>query len=282
MVLGAIRRWLKGSGVGRFLRFYYILNIAAICTYVFARKLAYRSMPSRELDNMSEWEKSAFSSLAILLAVKAVRTLTMDAFMSDVFMFSKSVILFMAWNLEPRLFAWYLILFSVLFLMVPQPFFEGPEDIVYLTPATFDTLIKRKGLPKKDPPDTGGEKVRWLVEFYANWSPPCVHLDPVFAALSVQYTTETLQFGKMDLGRWPLIAKEFNIHTGGTSKQLPTLILFEGGLEVGRIPHRFSDGSIAKGRYRKADIIKAFDLDHKNPVPASNSKNGKNERKKNK
>ena len=38
---------------------------------------------------------------------------------------------------------------------------------------------------------------------------------------------------------------------GGTSKQLPTLIMFENGLETARIPHVYSDGSVAKGRYRR-------------------------------
>jgi hypothetical protein len=30
-----------------------------------------------------------------------------------------------------------------------------------------------------------------------------------------RYSSENLQFAKMDLGRWPRIAKEFNINIGG-------------------------------------------------------------------
>jgi hypothetical protein len=41
------------------------------------------------------------------------------------------------------------------------------------------------------------------------------------------------------------------VSLSGTSKQLPTLIMYENGRECARIPHIFADGSVAKGRYRK-------------------------------
>lgn len=247
---------LKTSGVLRFTHAYYVLNFLAIGTYYFARQAALTDGGIHEVvrENLLEWEKSSFSSLAILVAVKSVRSLTMDAFLSEAFMYTKSVILLMALYIDWRLFTWYCILMTVLFLMLPQPMYEGPEDIVYLTPATFDDHVK-------DGKDTA-KGCKWMVEFYAVWSPPCVHLEPIFAQMSVKYSSPTFQFAKMDLGRWPRIAKEFGISTSGTSKQLPTMILFEDGKEIGRIPHVFSDGSVARGRYRKADVIKAFDLDH--------------------
>ena len=44
---------------------------------------------------------------------------------------------------------------AVLFLMVVQPMYEGPEDIVYLTPASFDDHVVD---------GKGGEKgAKWLV-----------------------------------------------------------------------------------------------------------------------
>jgi len=240
------------------MRAYYILNMATVLTYFVARDVAlFRGGMARAVrDNMIEWERNAFSSLGVLLAIKGVRTLTLDSFISDFFMYTKSVILMTSMYLDIRLFVWYLILMTILFLMVPQPFYEGPEDITYLTPATYDELVVAGKMEGAD------KKARWLVEFYATWSPPCVHLEPIFAQLSVKYASSKLQFAKMDLGRWPRIAKEFNIHTGGSSKQLPTLIMFENGKEIGRIPHVFADGSVAKGRYRKTDIIKAFDLEN--------------------
>lgn len=68
---------------------------------------------------------------------------------------------------------------------------------------------------------------------------------------------DDVQFAKMDLGRWPRIAKELNVSLSGTSKQLPTLIMYENGRECARIPHIFADGSVAKGRYRKVRSVPA-------------------------
>jgi len=255
-------QWLKSTGVGRFIRIYYLLNALAIATYLFARRISLLGVDVTKGEYIQDWEKNAFSSLGILVLVKSVRTLTVDAFVSDVFMYGKSTILLMTFFMDIRLFSWYLILFGILFLMIPQPFYEGPEDIEYLTPSTYDDLVAGTSQNATKTRKPGEKQPKWLVEFYASWSPPCIHMEPIFAQLSVKYSSENLQFAKMDLGRWPRIAKEFNINIGGTTKQLPTLIMFEAGKEVGRIPHIFADGSVARGRYRKADLIKAFDLDH--------------------
>lgn len=50
-----------------------------------------------------------------------------------------------------------------------------------------------------------------------------------------------------------------------TSSQLPTVVLFEGGAEVERLPRRVggsggAGASTAKGRWRRADVERAFDL----------------------
>ena len=95
----------------------------------------------------------------------------------------------------------------------------------------------------------------WLVEFYASWSPPCIQIEPLIADISLRYTTPLVKFAKLDVGRWPHVAKRYHIHVGGTSKQLPTFIMFREGEEIGRIPHVFRDGSVAKGRSRSAAAV---------------------------
>jgi hypothetical protein len=37
--------------------------------------------------------------------------------------------------------------------------------------------------------------------------------------------------------------------------------MFEKGVEVGRIPQVYDDGSVAKGRLRRVDIVKGFELE---------------------
>jgi thioredoxin 1 len=71
-----------------------------------------------------------------------------------------------------------------------------------------------------------------LVDFTADWCPPCRALAPVFARLSDTYNGK-LRFAKMDTDQNPLVPVQQMIQ--GT----PTLVLFAGGKAVGRLvgPH---------------------------------------------
>jgi hypothetical protein len=56
-----------------------------------------------------------------------------------------------------------------------------------------------------------------------------------------------------------------------TSSQLPTVVLFEGGAEAERLPRKATPrrasgapavtGAVVKGRWGRADVIRAFELD---------------------
>ena len=139
-----------------------------------------------------------------------------------------------------------------MFVLLQQPKYSGPSIFQHFTPASLNEVVKENH-----------NGISWLVEFHAAWSPPCLHLEPTMAALSVKYTTPKLKFGKVDIGRWPYVGDQHQISTSATSNQLPTLILFQDGKEVARIPHVFKDGSFVKGRYRMKDIVKGFNLDGK-------------------
>lgn len=254
-------------------------------------------------------EQQAASLLAIVVIIKFVRRQSIDGFLSEAFFFSKSAISLLAWYMDLRLLAYYLIMFAselscvepkyiwspcilwvlknsalacvplesdplvpwcpaVVALLFPQPLFKGPARLEYLTPASFAEMIEER----KD------SDVSWLVEFFAPWAPECVFLEPVIAELSLKYTTPTRRFGKIDVSRWPAMASKYNISTTGMSNQLPTLIMFERGKEVGRIPHVDKDGKVAAGKFRRHDIITAFMLDGKGEKDAG--KGGKSGSKK--
>merc|ERR1711871_1887344 len=102
----------------------------------------------------------------------------------------------------------------------------------------------------------------WL-SFFAPWAPPCVHLEPVVARLSLKYggPASGIRFAKLDLARWPGVGKEHGIVVSPSSEQLPTIVLFEDGEEVARIPHVFPDGTVVRGRFRERDIVRGFDLE---------------------
>ena len=69
----------------------------------------------------------------------------------------------------------------------------------------------------------------------SRWAAPQV--EPVLAMLSLKYTSEHLSFGVLNIAAAPALAKHLRIALDPlTSRQLPTLILFDKGQEVGRIP----------------------------------------------
>ena len=80
------------------------------------------------------------------------------------------------------------------------------------------------------------KRVTWIVEFFANWSSDCQSFAPIYADLSLKYNCMGLNFGKVDVGRYTDISIRYKVSTSPLTKQLPTLILFQGGKEVMRRP----------------------------------------------
>ena len=71
-----------------------------------------------------------------------------------------------------------------------------------------------------------------IVDFTADWCPPCRVLAPLYARLSDTYQG-TLSFAKMDIDENTLVPARLGIQGA------PTLVLFVGGRPVGRVvgPH---------------------------------------------
>ncbi len=71
-----------------------------------------------------------------------------------------------------------------------------------------------------------------IVDFTADWCPPCHALAPLYEKLSATYEG-TVQFARIDVDENPLVATQLGI------QGVPTLVLFNKGKPVGRIvgPH---------------------------------------------
>lgn len=67
-----------------------------------------------------------------------------------------------------------------------------------------------------------------LVDFYAEWCGPCRMLNPILEELAEEMSANA-QFAKIDIDAAENVAGEYQITS------VPTLILFQGGEEKGRI-----------------------------------------------
>ncbi|KAL6061695.1 Thioredoxin-related transmembrane protein 2 [Balamuthia mandrillaris] len=240
----------------RFFSGYYIANVVILAAYFALRELLPDKSALHKHDFTGiERESSMWFTLCAYLVVRYSRSPTVDAFFGTAFFFAKVATLVVLALCDWRFGAWYALVITAMWIAFPQKEYEGPEDITHLNHISFEQHVRGRR----------GANNAWLVEFYASWSPPCIQFAPLFAELSLEYTSEHLRFGKADVGRWEDLSLEFGISTSSASKQLPTLILFENGKEVARLPPIGSDDSSvnkqAPSTMSKKDIARYFQLD---------------------
>ncbi|KAH1170864.1 hypothetical protein KIL84_006482 [Mauremys mutica] len=104
------------------------------------------------------------------------------------------------------------------------------------------------------------KRVTWIVEFFANWSNECQSFAPIYADLSLKYNCTGLSFGKVDVGRYPDVSTRYKVSTSPLTKQLPTLILFQGGKEVMRRPQIDKKGRAVSWTFSEENVIREFSL----------------------
>ena len=76
--------------------------------------------------------------------------------------------------------------------------------------------------------DVTGSDVPVVLDFWAEWCPPCRALAPTFEELAKQYAGR-VRFLKLNVDDNPQVPQRFGI------KGIPTLIFFDGGREVERM-----------------------------------------------
>ncbi len=88
-------------------------------------------------------------------------------------------------------------------------------DPVQVSDATFETEVIKADTPV-------------LVDFWADWCPPCKMLAPIVDDLAGEYGPR-VKVAKLDVDANPTIAGQFGVMS------IPTLILFKGGEAVQRV-----------------------------------------------
>ncbi len=81
--------------------------------------------------------------------------------------------------------------------------------MIYLTDENFEEEIKKSQKPV-------------LVDFFAEWCPPCKALSPILEKLEDEFE-ERVVFAKVNVDKAPMIAQKFGINP------IPTVILLKEG-----------------------------------------------------
>ncbi|KAJ3587735.1 hypothetical protein NHX12_011332 [Muraenolepis orangiensis] len=233
---------------------YYAGSVFLTVAFVMVRKapgLCEHLATSREDGNSCDFDWREVEILMFLSAIvmmKNRRAITMEQHVGNLFLFSKVANVILFFRLDIRLGILFLVLCLAFVMTCKPPLYMGPEYIKYFSDKTIDDELQ------------GDTRVTWLVEFYANWSPECQSFASMFADLSLKYNCPGLRFGKLDIGRYGEVSQRFRVSTSPLTKQLPSLVLFQGGVEVMRRPMVDNKSRAVSWTFSEENIIREFNL----------------------
>ena len=243
----------------RFLSAHYVFNVIIILLYPLFYIWAIEMKDEETVEKVVNWTKQATYMTGLTLLLKLRRFETLDKFIADCFLHVKSSILLLSFIMDRKVFWIFGSLYYFHYLLCQLREYSGASKAEHLNVASFERRVKI-GATK------GEETKKWLVMFYAPWHPPCNQFDPTFAQLSLEFSTADdkdsgLTFAKFDLSRWPGGAIDHGIDLTGNSKQLPTLILFDNGGEIERMPRCTKQGVIEnRVVFSRANVCERFGL----------------------
>ncbi|GAA5810457.1 hypothetical protein MFLAVUS_003878 [Mucor flavus] len=232
----------------RLLHPYYVLQLAYGLSYVVTRS----NQLLGQSFNLEETEPRTFCILFVMSVWKCFVAATAEELCS--------VFIFIYWRFGFWSSVLYAVGWIVLSSVFPQPWYRGPTKIFELNEAAFRDKVQLKKPttvpvdeikgPRITELDANEKEVKkpaetkkpeidskyWIVMLYANWSVTCLNFEPVLAKLSIEYDLPHLKFGQIDIDVYPNLAEEFGVSKDPASFDLPTLILFQQGKEIRRLP----------------------------------------------
>lgn len=233
---------------------YYLLSALLSASFLVIRKVppVCTALPTQREDGNPcdfDWrEVEILMFLSAIVMMKNRRSITIEQHIGNIFMFSKVANTILFFRLDIRMGLLYVTLCLVFLMTCKPPLYLGPEHIKYFSDKTIEEEIQ------------SDRRVTWIVEYFANWSSECQSFAPIYAELSLKYNCAGLKFGKVDIGRYPDVSTRYNVSPSPLSKQLPTLILFQGGKEVLRRPQVDKKGRAVSWSFTQENVIREFNL----------------------
>uniref|UniRef100_A0A2K5SBL8 Thioredoxin-related transmembrane protein 2 n=1 Tax=Cebus imitator TaxID=2715852 RepID=A0A2K5SBL8_CEBIM len=227
---------------------YYLLSALLSAAFLLVRKLPplCNGLPTqREDGNPCDFD---WVSPSLTCGISVFVSVTVEQHIGNIFMFSKVANAILFFRLDIRMGLLYITLCIVFLMTCKPPLYMGPENIKYFNDKTIDEELERD------------KRVTWIVEFFANWSNDCQSFAPIYADLSLKYNCTGLNFGKVDVGRYADVSTRYKVSTSPLTKQLPTLILFQGGKEVMRRPQIDKKGRAVSWTFSEENVIREFNL----------------------
>lgn len=233
---------------------YYLFNLALGFSFIAlktCRPFCTMLFPHSECQlDSRESEILFFLLVVVMIRSRKTGSMAMLSYISSSFIYCKVANAILWFYTDIRAGLLYMVLFVMQGLLCPEPLSDGPDKVVYFRgPGLQEELIRDK-------------KVSWIVAFYAAWSPSSVNFAPIFSQLSCQYSLPNLKWGKIDVGRYPDVAKKMYISDSSLSRQLPTVILFQQAKEITRRPYIDDKGKIQKFFFTEDNLKAALDLNN--------------------
>ncbi|XP_021276557.1 thioredoxin-related transmembrane protein 2 isoform X2 [Herrania umbratica] len=217
---------------------YYLTHFLAFFSYFIVRSSASLALSPHITQLLFYREIQAILAFFMLIAYKMVREETWEAFVADTLFFGKILLVALTLIVDYHLTLWYIVVFSVIYVLTQQPSYQELGTASKLTPLQLEALLT-EGNPSRFWLGMLVLQMKTeiaLVEFRASFSSGCRRASRCFPELSITYSNKNLSFGIVDLGLFPNAAEKFGISPGGSMGQLPTYILFENATEVTRFP----------------------------------------------
>lgn len=246
MALTEIKKWFNS---------HYILNAVACLLYLVTKMVPPICFalfePNNEGECQLDWRDTEilmFLCFVVVIKNRRWKPLTSIEYISNIILFGKCANALLFFRQDMRWGTIYLILCLILFVAFPEPIYKGPENITFFRGQALDEELLH------NPRNT------YIVEFYANWASSCTRLAGTFAKLSIQYGNEFMKFGKLDVNKYEKIAQKYRVDVSVTSKNLPTIIIFQNGKEVMRRPTINSKGEVEPYIFKEDNIIRDLNL----------------------